>query len=97
MAKRKNDERYERVYERVREVAMASLKELQGSPDGPALVASAQAEAFVRSLRYALRTIKGKYHATYLHNLFGKIMKDALGGHPNLTGMALIVERKKAR
>jgi len=94
MAKR--DKQYEWVYRRMRDVASESLREVHNKPDGGVVVAGAQAEAFVRTLKgYTLRSIKPEFHAVYLHKLLSQMMKDILDGMSHLDGRIAIVEKRK--
>ena len=96
MAKR--DKRYDWVYSRVRDIANETLREFKNDPDGGVVVAGAQAEAFVRTLKgYTLRHVKTEYHARYLHNLFTQMLKDVLDGMDHLSGRMVIVERPKKK
>lgn len=93
MAKR--DKHYDQVYRKMRAVTSELLKGVHNEPDGGVVVAGAQAEAFVRTLKgYTLRSIKPEYHAQYLHKLFSSIMKDVLDGMPHLRGQIIVVECK---
>lgn len=96
MAKR--DTKYDQVYQTLRKVASESIREFKGNPDGGIVVAGAQAEAFVRTLKgYTLRLIKKKYHAQYLHRLFTQMLCDVLEDLPHLSGRIAVAERPKAR
>lgn len=96
MAKR--DRRYSQVYETLRTVTATALREFKDSPDCGILVAGAQAEAFVRTLKgYTLRMLKKYVHAQYLHSLFSQMLKDVLEDMPHLDGRIVIVERPKLK
>ena len=96
MAKR--DKRYEAIYKTIRTVAASALREFDGNPDGGVVVAGAQAEAFVRTLKgYTLRLINKGFHGKYLHSLFTTMLADVLDGIPHLEGRIVIVERQKAK
>jgi len=96
MAKR--DKHYDQVYRRMRAVTSELLKGVHNEPDGGVVVAGAQAEAFVRTLKgYTLRSIKPEFHAQYLHGLFSKILVDVLDGMGHLDGRIIVVERRKKK
>ena len=96
MAKR--DKRYDQVYETLRTVTATALREFKGNPDGGVVVAGAQAEAFVRTLKgNTLRLIKKEFHGKYLHKLFTTMLADVLDGMPHLEGRIIIVERQKTK
>lgn len=96
MAKR--DKRYDWVYQRCRDIASETLREFKNDPDGGIVVAGAQAEALVRTLKgFTIRHIRPEYHARYLHSLFGQMMKDVLDGLPNLRGGLFIREIDKKK
>lgn len=92
----KKDIRYEKVYKRVRAVASESIREFERAKDAGVVIAGAQAEALIRTLKgFTLRTIKKPYQAEYLHFLFSGMMKEVLDGLDHLDGRIVVVERKK--
>jgi hypothetical protein len=94
----KRDSRYERVYETLRTVASTAIREFKGNPDGGVVVAGAQAEAFVRTLKgYTLPRIKKSFHARYVHRLFSTMLEDALSGMSHLSGKIMVVETPKRK
>jgi len=96
MAKR--DRQYDKVYRTIRAVTSELLKGVHENPDGGVVVAGAQAEAFVRTLKgYTLRSIKPEYHAEYLHKLFSQMLKDVLDGMPHLGGRIMVMENRKKK
>jgi hypothetical protein len=94
----KKDKRYEKIYERVRAITSQSIKELERSRDGGVIVAGAQAEALVRTLKgFTLRTIKKEYHAEYLHHLLSGMLKEVLDGLGHLDGRIVIMEKRQKK
>jgi hypothetical protein len=96
MAKR--DKHYDQVYRRMRAVTSELLKGVHNEPDGGVVVAGAQAEALVRTLKgYTLRSIKPEFHAQYLHKLFSSVLTDVLDGMDHLTGKIIVIERPRSK
>lgn len=94
----KRDKQYDQVYRKMRAVTSELLKGVHENPDGGVVVAGAQAEAFVRTLKgYTLRSIRPEYHAEYLHKLFSQMLKDVLDGMNHLGGRIMVVEKRRKK
>lgn len=97
MAKKKADEFYEIVYERLRGAASLSLAESK-VPEAPLLVADAQAEALVRTLRgFTLRSLPKKEHAQYLHWFMTRFLKELTEKLPHIRAHMIVREMPRKR
>jgi hypothetical protein len=94
----KREKQYDQVYRKMRAVTSELMKTIHENPDGGVVVAGAQAEAFVRTLKgYTLRSIRPEFHAIYLHKLFAAMLKDTLDGMKHLDGQIIVVERRRKK
>lgn len=95
MAKKTTKRHYEMVYKDLREVAHEAMRAFGDREDAPFMVACAQAEALVRTLRaYTLRAVRKNAHAGYLHYFFTELLQETLHEMPHLRGMLLVKEQK---